>query len=305
MDVRTKQEIYARAERYYNPEIVAVDQEAVLALEIPADQLVPLALSLPDNLSQTPTDGVALLIALNSINYKFWSLGAGAAGEPHVDHYEYAGERGSAGMSRAFMSFWTGLVRHAWPKFEPLAEADIVRYFGAIPDPEGRAENLNNVMGNGRPYMAAQKLVDKIFTACAVDADDADWLTRVFPVAYNDPYYARSQLALAMIASLMAGRGGHVDTSGLTVIAGYQAPRLLRAMGVLKYSARLQHRIDSLEAIPPGPGDEFAICSAVILAGRSMARHLGVTEAVVSNYLWQRRAQVGGTPFHLTSGKAY
>jgi hypothetical protein len=296
---RTKQGIYAFAEKYYNSNIVRIDHDAIARLELPTDQLSLIPSFLPVEIRQTPVQGIAFLLSLNAINYMFWTVGEQDGGRK-LSRYSFDGKEGAMGMRAAFDGFWQNIDGGAQHRATGLTAVDIQRHFGDIPDPRGRAENLTEVFGGGRVFAHAARLYEKILASGAVTADDAADLSREFPTAFNDWFYKREQLAMAMVAGFLAECGVPVDTSGLTMFADYQVPRSLRAMEILVFSPELQRRIDSMLLIPEGPGDEYAICASVILAGRAMARRFAVPEAVLDNFLWQFRKLAGAIPFHLT-----
>lgn len=297
-----KNEIYAFAEKHYNPALVEIDYAAIKQLELPKSELSLLPSFLPESVREKPVEGIAFLVALNTINYQFWSLDSSDVGSP-LSRYSFAGKEGAMGMRAAFDIFWSATNAGADFHQKDVSTEDIVKHFGNMPDPEGRARNLSNVFRDGEVFKYAERLYRTMLSAKAVNADLAFEMSHNFPDAYSDPFYKREQLALAMIAGFMGECGIAVDTAGLTMFADYQVPRSLRAMNILKFSDELARKIDSMVLIPEGPGEEYAICAAVILCGRYMAKHFEVSEAVLDNFLWQYRKLAGSLAFHLTLSK--
>jgi hypothetical protein len=302
MHNRTKQYIYDFAEQHYDPKIVAINHDAIKRLVLPSTELTLLPSFLPQTYHARPQSGIAFLVALNTINFMFWDVEETDDGR-RLKRYAFDGKEGAMGMRAAFDRFWKDTSNGLAYVEGNLTAEDVTRYFGDIPDPSGRAENLNDVLKNKRVVFFAQQLYRKILGTRAVDADDALEMSRIFPQAYRDPFFKREQLALAMVAGFLGECGIIVDTSGLTMFADYQVPRSLRAMELLVFSPELVAMIESLTLLPEGPGPEYAICSAVILIGRAMAEHFGVPEAVLDNFLWQYRKQAGTLQFHLCRPK--
>lgn len=302
MTISIKNEIYAFSEKHYNPALVSINYAAVKSLDLPKSELSLIPSFLPEVIRETPVHGIAFLITLNSINYQFWNLEQSLSG-PKLGRYSFDGKEGAMGMRAAFDLFWQATSAGADFFEKDMTELDVVRYFGNIPDPKGRAENLTTVLRGGEVFKFADRLYREVASSKQVNADFAIEMHYNFSGAYDDPFYKREQLALAMVAGFLGECGLNVDTSGLTMFADYQVPRSLRAMGILEFSDELAHKIDSLQLIPEGPGEEYAICAATIKCGQFMSQHFGVTEAVLDNFLWQYRKLAGSLAFHLTESK--
>lgn len=304
MNSGTKEAIYALAEAHYNPNLVAINHEAIERLALPTSQMALLPSNLPSAFHGSPRHGIAFMIALNSINYMFWSLGL-VNGKKALTRYSFDGVEGAAGMRIAFDRFW-GIDPAPDRRLSQVFTAESIAYhFGAIPDPHGRGEILTEIFSDGKIESFARRLHEKLLATGRIGADDAADLSDLFPRAYNDPYHKRSQLAMAMIAGFMGECGLMLDTSDLTLFADYQVPRSLRAMEVLVLSPEVQALVDSLALIDEDSAIDRAIRSATVLAGRAMARRLGVTEAALDNFLWQFRKLAGALKFHLTLGERH
>jgi hypothetical protein len=297
-----KNEIYTFAEKHYDPALVEIDYDAIKRMDLQKSELSLLPSFLPQSVKEKPVEGIAFLISLNTINYQFWSLESSDIGAS-LSRYSFDGKEGAMGMRAAFDVFWSATNAGADFSEKDVTTEDIVKHFGNMPDPEGRAHNLSNVFRGGEVFKYAERLYKAMLSTKAVSADLAFEMSYNFPDAYSDPFYKREQLALAMVAGFMSECGVAVDTSGLTMFADYQVPRSLRAMNILKFSEALARKIDEMVLIPEGPGEEYAICAAVILCGRYMAKHFGVSEAVLDNFLWQYRKLAGSLAFHLTHSK--
>ena len=93
--------------------------------------------------------------------------------------------------------------------------------------------------------------------------------------------------------------------AGLTAMADYQVPRVLRALGVLEYCPSLADRINRHDLLEEGGPEELAIRAATIIACEAIAAHTGGTSADIDNLLWLSQDIAGDAPFHLTETPLY
>lgn len=168
----------------------------------------------------------------------------------------------------------------------------------------GRVAILEEVLAADRLEQVAQVLLHRMVSTPMVSPADARILAEAFPQAYGDPYLKKAQLALSEIASYLGSRGQAVEAR-LTAFADYQVPRVLRALGVLRYADALAQAIDQYELIAKDSREERAIRAATVLACESIAAHFGVASAAVDHFLWSQKEAVGATPFHLTETTNY
>lgn len=292
-----KHQLLTLARADYQPALVAWDPEAIAALHPPS---APLGLMTSGLMGRqagaTPELAAAYLIALNSQNFMFWSPDFAEG----FTRYQFGGQSGAIGMRAAFDLAWgdartpAGLRR----RFAPASSAAVVDLFGFISLPPVRMEHLNEVLHGHALEDAALELARAAQTGC-LTTDDAARIATRFPVAYSDPYLKRAQLAVMWFAGYMAEIGAPVDLD-LTVASDYQLPRVMRALGVLRYSPSLAGLVDRKMLICRGSAEERAIRAATILGAQAMAEHLGVSEPAIDNYLWQCRKSCGDAPHHLT-----
>lgn len=85
----------------------------------------------------------------------------------------------------------------------------------------------------------------------------------------------------------------------LPIPADYQVPKMLRWMGVLKYSSELSNKVDTHELIPAGSLMECEIRAASIVACEALSAVSGKSMCEVDDYLWTHRKDCDD-PFHLT-----
>lgn len=299
-----KQEIILVAQADWNGSLVQVSSTAIRRLSVPVGGLKPMASGLPESWRARPEQAIAFLIALNSINYMFWSLGS-VNGKKMLLRYSYQGTVGAMGMRAAFEAAWGNTLYPVNFRRDPITSGWVTRHFGDIPDPESRANLLSEVFERTHLEYVSQELYRRIQADKGISADDAHLLHQAFPQAFHDPYMKRSQLALFWIAGYFADCGIKVDTSGLTAFADYQVPRALRALGILEYSRDLAKKIDSQAILDAGSAEEKAIRSATIVACEALAEANGATAGEIDNFLWTNRNLAGATPFHLTFTEHY
>ncbi|MPN62756.1 hypothetical protein SDC9_210509 [bioreactor metagenome] len=130
-------------------------------------------------------------------------------------------------------------------------------------------------------------------------------LAAIFPLAFDDPYLKKAQLALSMIAAFLRSTGNDVGAEDLTAFADYQVPRVLRGLGVLAYSTSLADKVDQRILLTENGQEELSIRAATVLACEAIAAHTGGTSADIDNLLWLSQDIAGETPFHLTETRWY
>jgi hypothetical protein len=295
----TKLSLLAQAQRDYNPALVAIEHSAVNVMSVGDNKLSLMSASLP---GYSAEEAAARIIAMNSLNYMFFS-----PTDEGLRRYEFGGKVGAEGMRIAFTAVWgPGHTPEALrTALKNWGEPRIKELFGDISLPWLRGRMLGEVLEGDRVEQAATLLVEAAKTG-RLTADDAHELARRFPQAYGkDIYLKRAQLAVIEFAGYLADEGCPVALD-VTVAADYQLPRVMRALGVLRYSPELALRVDTFGLIDKGTAEERAIRSATILGAKAMADHLSIPEAYVDNVLWYSRKNVStSVPFHLTETTDY
>lgn len=286
------------------PAHISIDYEAISNSKLPATNLLLMDCPLP-----TPTckdeevSGVAYLIGLNTLNYMFWSLQSVNA-KKEVVRYVFDGQVGANGLRAAFDKAWASGSLTFEGAATSIDFSFVLNHFGDIPDPRSRAALLSEVFSGDSLRLLSKELVGRIKARGSVRVEDASLIQRTFPRAFADPYLKRSQLALMEIASFLSSSQAEVDAQDLTICPDYQLPRVLRALGILKYSEELAWKVDNLSLIDAGSSEERAIRAATVVACEHWADLLGCSCAVIDNYLWLNR-NCALQPFHLTFTEAY
>jgi len=99
-------------------------------------------------------------------------------------------------------------------------------------------------------------------------------------------FYKRAQITANDLHH--AGVARFVDLDRLTVFADNLLPHVLRCDGVLVYSDALADAVDAGRELPSGSAPERELRACAVHACAGLARRLGVTEAVLDNWLWNR-----------------
>jgi len=292
-----KERLQALATADYKPELVAIDTEAIARLPIRAERFSHLAVGLSGQpAGRTAAGAAAYSIALNSLNFMFWS-----PTPQGISRFHWRGEGGANGLKAALDHLWG---EEATPVRLRAAlgggsEAALVEALGEISLARRRAQFLREILLDDQLEQAAAELV-AAGQAGHLNTEDAERLAQRFPLAYGqDPYRMRAQLALMWFAGYLVESGVGVECD-ISVAAGYQMPRVMRSIKVLRFAPELAARIDGHVLILRDSPEERAIRAATVLGTQAMARHLGVSEHAMVNVLWRNRHACGATPYHLT-----
>lgn len=292
-----KERLLALARLDYQAEFVAIDAEAIAKLPTRADRFSHMTVGLFGKpAGQTPEGAAAYSIALNSVNFMFWTpMPDGVA------RYHWGNEGGAHGLKAALDHLWGDDLTPARLRAH-LGSGDekaVVDALGDISMPRRRAQFLREVLHEDRLEQAAAELVTAAKSG-QLSSDDAEKLAKRFPMAYGqDPYLMRAQLAIMWYAGYLREQGIDVECD-ITVAASYQMPRVMRSIKILRFSPALAAKIDSHTLILRHSEEERAIRSATVLGAQAMAAHLGVSEHAMVNVLWQNRHACGAIPYHLT-----
>lgn len=292
-----KERLFAQAQLDYQPELVAIDAEAIARLPARADRFSHMTVGLFGKpAGQTLEGAAAYSIVLNSVNFMFWTPTTEG-----MTRYHWGNEGGAHGLQAAFDQIWGEEATPARlrARLGSGSEQALVDVLGDISLARRRAQFLREVLLEDQLEQAAAELVAAAKTG-RLSSDDAERLAKRFPMAYGqDPYLMRAQLALMWYAGYLMEQGIHVDCD-ITVAASYQMPRVMRSIQVLRFAPELAAKIDTHTLIMRHSPEERAIRGATVLGAQAMARHLGVSEHAMVNVLWQNRHACGAIPYHLT-----
>ncbi|HTN65698.1 MAG TPA: queuosine salvage family protein [Burkholderiaceae bacterium] len=292
-----KERLLAQADLDYQPELVAIDREAIARLPARADRFSHMTVGLSGKpAGQTGEGAAAYSIALNSLNFMFWT-----PTPQGIARYHWRNEGGAHGLKAALDHIWG---EEATPirlrqQLGSGAEQALIDALGDISMPRRRAQFLREILFEDRLEQAAAELLAASRSG-RLTSDDAERLAKRFPMAYGqDSYLMRAQLALMWFAGHLFEQGVNVDCD-ITVAASYQMPRVMRSIKILRFAPELAAKIDSHTLILRNSPEERAIRSATVLGAQAMAQHLGVSQHAMVNVLWQNRHACGAIPYHLT-----
>ncbi len=139
----------------------------------------------------------------------------------------------------------------------------------------------------------------------------AERLTQIFPAIFKDEvtygnepvrFWKRAQLAALHLSHCIPA----LNTSGLTALADYKIPNVLRQLGILEYYPALAKRIGKKEEIVAGSEEEMEIRASMViaidLATKQLQMHLPEATAIqLNDIFWHMgRTLQTNSPHHRT-----
>jgi Potential Queuosine, Q, salvage protein family len=110
-------------------------------------------------------------------------------------------------------------------------------------------------------------------------------------------FYKRAQITAHDL--FLAGVADYPDIDRLTIFADNLVPHVLRHFGLLVYDDNLAARVDAGEELAQGSREEAEIRACAVHACETLAARFGVPAAMLDNWLWNRGADIPGSP-HIT-----
>jgi hypothetical protein len=285
----------------YDCSLVAIDLDVIHRYDWHLSEGI--AVHLGESVAQTDAGALAFLVAMSSLNYRFWQLGATS---PNLERYEFKAKTGARALWQAFDAAW-GDVSNPQKFCQIARQGSFAQHFGNFLATADRLAIVDEItQDQGKRLMQTCKALSlDISRARAVTVAQAGVLAQTFATAYSDPYLKKAQLALSLYAGHLKSRGQHIDSSDLTAMADYQVPRVLRAMGILRYAPQIERAVDAWAPLQQDSAQERAVRSATILACEEIAGFCGGTAASADNALWQAQVLAGDAKFHLTHTTRY
>ncbi|MGC8492826.1 MAG: queuosine 5'-phosphate N-glycosylase/hydrolase [Syntrophobacteraceae bacterium] len=106
-------------------------------------------------------------------------------------------------------------------------------------------------------------------------------------------FWKRAQIFVSDVFSAFSGYkwGAFADIDRLTAFADYKLPQVLRELGIISYRPDLAAKIDALELLEPGSGEEVEIRAVTLHAVERLKQdflHVGrtLTSPQIDNWLW-------------------
>lgn len=289
------------AEAHYNHELVKVCHERINEISWPAIASKPMTLVLQEPMASNQIASICFILAMTSINYRFWKLMPNGS----LVRYHHLGKSGARALWSAFEAAWGISPNHGTELSKRLHAGEFTILFGDMPDRQGRLDILSEILEPEKLPMVAEILFNELRSSKRVTVTQAAGLAMLFPLAFDDPFLKKAQLALSMVAAYLRSNEFEVDVSDLTAFSDYQVPRVMRALGVIEYSPSLADMVDQSLLLEKGGPEEQAIRAATITACESIAKHTGGTAADIDNLLWLSQDIAEEARFHLTETRLY
>lgn len=284
----------------FKAELVLINTNRIHEIQWPAVKNAGMTIELPWCDASNPSGALMFLVAMGSLNFRFWQVNENG----ELDRYKRESKTGARALWAAFQENWDG---NSFAFKERLKDGmtGISWIFGDIPFPKQRLQILEHVFEANKLCDVCRALSAEIIESGKVTIEHASTLAKTFPLAFDDSYLKKAQLALSMYAGYLKGVGHNVEVNDLVAFADYQVPRVLRALQVISYSPSLSAKVDSGILIGEDSPEEKAIRAATILACENIAEFTGSTSADVDNWLWQAQDVAGDSRFHLTPTTRY
>ncbi|TBW57405.1 hypothetical protein EZI54_07035 [Marinobacter halodurans] len=300
--VTTKQTILAQAERDYHPEIASVDDEAVGVIAAQSASMAGAGSQLdywfPLDQQWDLQQAALYWTVFAAQAFRFWRINA----DGDKEKLHYAGVTGSNAM--------LAIIRDCWNTDAASAiNFDAARFQEAVaglPAMSPRVVVANELSADWARLRAIVGGFILKAQSQALSVSDAAELAVAFPRAFEDPYFKKAQLAVSAISGLVKSKHPEAPHPvGLTAMADYQVPRVLRALKVLQYSADLADKVSRHQLIDAGSEEENAIRAATVLAVEQISQRANLSSEVIDNLLWSSQEVAGDECFHLTETTCY
>lgn len=302
---------------------IVPEAAAALADRWAADGLQPPVWSARYHWDDTTHRKANWLLALDAVNFSFWSQEADLRWEVEIDGEVLDGYWALAAcLTRAVAE-----KRRVWDAkyLAQMHPGDVTHIFrGAKVSnmPPMLFDRLNNLREVGRVLDA--KYRGQFMHAIRVAGGSAARLVALVGAdfaSFNDVatyngrpvrFYKRAQLLVSDLWGAYGGKGHGAfnDLEVLTAFADYKLPQLLRHHGVLAYAPALSATVDAREVIPQGSPQEVEIRAATVQACELLrdllvARGLPFRAFEVDWALWQQSQGMKLAPYHLTRSIYY
>lgn len=305
--------LYAAAGDYC-PEDVLVNAEAILSQPRPEFLDSPVVGVRVPELAERPALFCAYLLAMNSLNYQFWSPAGraefqSATSALPLTRYNKDGLVGAVAMENCFSQWW---MRHCNPDLDDnsclattikgmrdeLDANGLESIFGDIPAAQSRLRLLDEALNAGLLQALSAGLTARAINCRTLGWQDAVWVASLLPNCFQDPYLKKAQLAVMLIGGQFRQLGLQVDMD-VSAAADYQLPKVLRRLGILEYGPQLAKLVDEGFLLVEGDRYERALRAATVYAVAALAEHFNTGVEQVDFWLWSKRNEWPPSNFHL------
>ena len=234
------------------------------------------------------------ILLLDALNFCFWV----DPGQPrwrvfYRDRWFNGYKALSVALGRALDEGFPLTSAQALADLTESQLSHILRGEGQIPMLEQRLSHARQV---GRQLLAlyggdfGQAIASAQGSATALTG----LIARDFPCFYDVsryrgreiPLFKRAQITVVDLAGSLnfAGLGAFHDLDQLTAFADYKIPQVLRALGVLQYSAPLPSQVYSQQLLSPGSPEEVEIRAGMVWAVELVRQHMARSGRVLRAY---------------------
>lgn len=293
-----KNQIIEQANKDFNPAVASIDEEAINKTDFDKSKIY-FFFSKQDFIDiRNIQENINFILGYQSINYQHWSINK----HNRLERYEYEERIGADALLFGFQNLFIKTNQNTIsPDF--LKETNITNFFGDVPDKKGRLEILKESL-NKHKLIKANKIIEVAVENNLIDISTAYQIADVMPKSFSDPYLKKIQLALYEIGELLQITNPRLKID-LTVSVEYQIPKVLNALGILKYDNNLLDSIDSATTIEVDSMQERAIRAASLLACEKICEINKIDGPYLHMLLWEQRKNFGNLKFHLTKTKRY
>jgi len=294
-----RDKIIEQAHKDFNPDIVSIDDDAINKTDFDKSKIY-FFFTKQDFLDiRSIEKNINFILGYQSINYQHWSINL----KNRLERYEFEGKIGADALVVGFQNIFIKNLQQTINS-DLLSEADITLSFGNVPDKKGRVDILRESLNKNKLAKVNKIIQDDVFNKNLIDISTAYQIADIMPKSFNDPYLKKIQLALYEIGELLQISNPRLKVD-LTVSLEYQLPKVLNALGIIKYNNDLLKTIDNAHIIDVDSNEERAIRAASLLACEKICEINKFDGPYLHNLLWDQRKNFGNLKFHLTKTKRY
>lgn len=293
-----KNQIIEQANKDFNPNVASIDEDTINKTDFDRNKIYFFFSKQEFIDIRNIQENINFILGYQSINYQQWSINQ----HNRLERYENEEKIGADALLFGFQNLFIKINQQTISS-DFLKETDITTFFGNVPDKKGRLEILKESL-NKHKLIKAKKIIDEAVENNLIDISTAYKIAEAMPKSFTDPYLKKVQLALYEIGELLQITNPRLKID-LTVSVEYQIPKVLNALGIIKYDNNLLHTIDSASIIEVDSMQEKAIRAASLLACEKICEINKISGSYLHMLLWEQRKNFGNLKFHLTRTKRY
>lgn len=282
---KSRKDIINIATDHYDPGLIAIDRDIIQYFDYAS--IMPPASELPVMPAGCDTqEKIQFAITYAAQLFRLWRRK-----EDGTVSTMFNGQNASEAIAERLLRGW------------PIHRPDHV--FNGFSYPTARNAVLQETIAGSDCLKSIANHLLKTGISTGFTVADAAFLALAFPLSFRDMYLAKAQLALRLVAQVIAGALGQPVKTELTSRADNELPRVLRALGILRYSKELACKVDGGIALAKGDPAENVIRSSTILAMEEMAQTSGLSVELIDSALRTNSDIAGTAKFHLIDTNEY